>query len=118
MRPHLVVALLLALSCARAHAEEPSASLRSARREKLVGIALSFTGLAISLCGFGVTIANGGFDRDTPEQKLRFGIGVGFAMGAVPFVTAGITLWARGSIREHRERARIRVGLNALTATF
>jgi len=123
VRTLLVLVLLasLLLPWASARADEPSAHdaiLRSARREKIIGMALSFTGLAVSLCGFGVTIANGGFDRDTHDERVRFGIGVGFAIGAVPLVTAGITLWARGAVREHRERARVKVGLNALTATF
>ncbi len=96
----------------------PSPSLRSARRERIAGMALSFVGLAISMTGGVFAILNRGFDRDTPEQRLRFGLSVGLAAGAAPIVTTGVTLWAHGAVREHRARRRLALAAGGLVGEF
>jgi hypothetical protein len=113
----MLVCVLRSGAIARA---DPTASpvLRAARREKIAGVVLSFTGLAISMTGGVFAIVNRGFSRDTPEERLRFGLSVGLAVAAAPIVTAGVTLWAHGAVRERRERARLRLSLNGLSAEF
>ena len=117
MRTAIVLSLLLSLFRAMpASADEAPrrTPIEAARREKHIGMGLAFTGLGISMAGFAITIANGGFDRSTNDEKLRFGLGVGFALFAVPLVSAGVTLWSRGAVHERR----LRLAPNAVVATF
>jgi len=129
MRLALGLSLLLVAPIGRAAAEgvppsvlpggpRTSPVLERAQRLKLCGIVLSFVGLAVSVTGGVFTIVNGGFDRETSEQRLRFGLGVGLAIGAVPIITTGITLWARGAVTAHRERQRLALVANGLVASF
>jgi len=111
----VAVAMLLALPAARA---DESPALRAAHREKIIGIALGFVGLAISMTGGVFAIVNHGFDRDTHTERVYFGLSVGLAAGAAPIVTTGVTLWAQGAVRERRERARLRLALDGVRVAF
>jgi hypothetical protein len=102
---------------AEARAENPDghdARLRHARKEKIVGIALSVIRRAISMTGGALAIVNPGFPRDTHEERIYFGLSVGLAAGAAPLVTTGVTLWAQGAVVEQREKKRLSVVVDGL----